>query len=146
MNIGRRRNKKTPKKYVCEEDSEEEEKSCLDDTIYNSGNKVYFYEDIYGELILKLKKVIEKISNWERLKQNIIQIPALNFISILMEVMSLWDLICITNIRQSSKFKKNYIDGMIASAATFIYLAGEKEIYFRLQSRLDSPVINQFLG
>ena len=62
MNIGRRRNKKTPKKYVCEEDSEEEEKSCLDDTIYGSGNKVYFYEDIYGESILKLKKVIEKIA------------------------------------------------------------------------------------
>lgn len=127
MNISRRYNKKPSQKYECEEDSVEEEKINLDDTIYGSGNKVYFYEDIYGESILKLKKVIEKIAiELGEIKTKYHTDPhiELHLYSNGGDVFVGLDMY--NYIRRSPIPIYTYIDGMIASAATFIYLAGEK--------------------
>tara|TARA_B100001758_G_C18246934_1_gene523654 strand:+ start:85 stop:705 length:621 start_codon:yes stop_codon:yes gene_type:complete len=127
MNIGKHTKKRARIKSSAESESEEEEHCCLDDTIFSNGNKVYFYQDITGETILKLKKVIEKILvelEEIRLKFHTESHIELHIYSNGGDVFVGLDMY--NYIRQLSVPVYTYIDGMIASAATFVYLAGDK--------------------
>tara|TARA_B100001540_G_C15648835_1_gene570105 strand:+ start:331 stop:951 length:621 start_codon:yes stop_codon:yes gene_type:complete len=127
MFLGRRQKKKASQKFTCDVESDEEEVDNLDETIYSSGNKVYFYSDIDRMSILKLKRVIEELSVELSVVKQRFQVEQhieLHLYSNGGDVFIGLDMY--NYIKRHSIPIHTYIDGMIASAATFIYLAGEK--------------------
>ena len=108
-------------------EEEEEVLKDLDESVYSSGNKVYFYEDIDGRSILKLKGVIEELVvelNKVREKYQTSPHIDLHLYSNGGDVFIGLDMY--NYIKRSSIPIYTYIDGMIASAATFLYLGGER--------------------
>ena len=99
----------------------------LDESIYNIGNKIYFYTDISARTILQLKKVfdvllseITEVSHRYAFEPNI----ELHLYSNGGDVFMGLDMY--NYIKRCPISVHTYIDGMIASAATFIYLAGNR--------------------
>ena len=131
MNIPKYHNNKARHqnaKYKCaiEEDENETERSEYQTSIYTLGNKIYFYQDICAETILHLKKEIhqlEKELNGIKNTFNIEPIIELHLYSNGGDVFMGLDMY--SHIKNSSIQIDTYVDGMIASAATFIFLAGK---------------------
>lgn len=124
---GRTDVKRKSLKYKVEVDGEDEVDVKLDETIYSSGNKIYFYESIDSKSILKLKQHIEELSiELNEVKQKYQTEPhiELHIYSNGGDVFIGLDMY--NYIKRASIPIHTYIDGMIASAATFIYLAGNK--------------------
>lgn len=124
---GRTDVKRKSLKYKVEVDGEDEVDVKLDETIYSSGNKIYFYESIDSKSILKLKQHIEELSiELTEVKQKYQTEPhiELHIYSNGGDVFIGLDMY--NYIKRASIPIHTYIDGMIASAATFIYLAGNK--------------------
>jgi ATP-dependent protease ClpP protease subunit len=103
------------------ETSEEE----ISYNIITKGNEIYFYEDIEKEQILQLISNIKDLSYTLRLEsikygfQPVIHLHLYSNGGDAFMGLSAYDF-----IRNSEIPIYTYIDGMIASAATFIYLAG----------------------
>ena len=124
---GRTDVKRKSLKYKVEVDGEDEVDVKLDETIYSSGNKIYFYESIDSKSILKLKQHIEELYiELNEVKQKYQTEPhiELHIYSNGGDVFIGLDMY--NYIKRASIPIHTYIDGMIASAATFIYLAGNK--------------------
>lgn len=115
-------------KYKCvidDEDDDDMEQNDYSSTIYTMGNKIYFYQDICAETILHLKKEIynlEKELTELKTKFNIEPIIELHLYSNGGDVFMGLDMY--SHIKKSNIQIDTYVDGMIASAATFIFLAG----------------------
>lgn len=132
MNIPKSRNiskRYQNNKYKCQNDDDDDDHREPNDyltTIYTMGNKIYFYEDICAETILHLKKelyLLEKQLTDVKTKFNIESIIELHLYSNGGDVFMGLDMY--SYIKNSTFQIDTYVDGMIASAATFIFLAGK---------------------
>jgi len=115
-------------KFKCavEEDDLDEHLEDYQSTIYTLGNKIYFYQDICAETILHLKKEIhnlEKNIAELKIKYSIEPVIELHLYSNGGDVFMGLDMY--SHIKKSTIQIDTYVDGMIASAATFIFLAGK---------------------
>jgi len=132
-----KRNKKRNSK------SEESDSECEDICEYNistQGNEIYFYEDIEKEQILQLISSIKdlsynlKIESFKYGFQPVIHLHLYSNGGDAFMGLSAYDF-----IRNSDIPIYTYIDGMIASAATFIYLAG----HYRFMTENGTVLIHQ---
>lgn len=128
MKASFRKNTKNTKYRNSDADEEEVESvDSFEKTIYKMGNKVYFYEDIYAESILYLKRLIFEVSNELKTvtnKYNLDPVIELHLYSNGGDAFIGLDMF--NYIRNNTVQVDTYVDGMIASAATFLYLAGTK--------------------
>ena len=115
-------------KFKCaiEEDEDDQHNDDYQNTIYTLGNKIYFYQDICAETILHLKKEIHN------LEKNLTELKAQYSIEPVIELHLysnggdvFMGLDMYSHIKKSTIQIDTYVDGMIASAATFIFLAGK---------------------
>ncbi len=121
------------------EDNNETEESELYNII-TKGNEIYFYEDIDKEQILQLISQIKDLNYNLQIQafqygfQPIIHLHLYSNGGDAFMGLSAYDF-----IRNNPVPIYTYIDGMIASAATFIYLAG----YRRFMNRTSTVLIHQ---
>ena len=131
-------------KYGGESVSEDESEV---EKIYRSGNRVYFYEDISRESVIRLKEELEKTMN-ECVKigmeYKIEPRIELHLYSNGGDVFMGLDVY--NFIKRSEVAIDTYIDGMIASAATFIYLGGEKRFISEYNHMLIHQLSTSFWG
>lgn len=110
-----------------EDVDDDEEENDYEKTIYTLGNKVYFYEAIEAASILHLKKLIFDLERELRDESGRFGFEPhieLHLYSYGGDVFMGLDMYrCISN----SKIPiDTYVDGMIASAATFLFLGGRR--------------------
>jgi len=123
MNYGFKKNSKPEVEYEDDENTVIENKF----DIRVVGNTIYFYEDVYDSQILELKEKLTKLSfelNNTAYQMNYDPVIELHIYSAGGDVfmgLSMYDF-----IKNSRIPIHTHIDGMIASSATFIYLAGHR--------------------
>lgn len=110
-----------------EEDDEEQEQKKPKFNIHTHGNEIYYYEDIDKEQILELIYQIKNLTNelqYQSLRYNFNPIINLHIYSSGGDAfmgLSIYDF-----IKENKVPIHTYVNGNIASAATFMYLAGTK--------------------
>jgi len=138
---------KIGKKRLAHDDSDDESDEVSEKKIITSGNEIYFYADISKKEILELIKQIRELTFTLQIKS--IQYdfdPHIN----LHIYSDGGDAFMGFSIYEFIKKNKvpiyTYIDGYIASAATFMYLAGEKRFMNRNASVLIHQISTSFWG
>jgi len=125
----------------------DEPESAHEPNITVNGNLIYFYADINETNILQLKKIINKL-NYKLTKKSI----KYNFEPIIHLHISSSGGECFIGLHSYSFIKNNpvpiytYIDGHIASSATFLYLGGHQKYIYNTSSMLIHQLSLNFEG
>ena len=138
------------KKRKFNNQEEPEEDLDIKENVYNIktfGNEIFYYEEIYKEQILELISQIKKINyelQMESLKYNFIPHINLHIYSNGGDAfmgLSIYDF-----IKNNPIPIYTYIDGNIASAATFMYLGGTKRFMSSNSTILIHQISTAFWG
>lgn len=142
--------KKFLKKRKLEKNEEDDEENTLDIQKFNictHGNEIYYYEDIYKEQILELIHQIKNLTNelqYQSLRYNFEPVINLHIYS------DGGDAFMGLSIYEFIKSNKvpihTYINGNIASAATFMFLAGKKRFMTPTSTVLIHQISTSFWG
>ena len=147
MNIKRNYQKTKLAKENYESDDDDDSLNEYETTIYSMGNKVYFYNDIDHESILHLKKIINQTeidTSVNSIKYGFDPYIELHISSNGGDVfmgLDMFNYIKKKNIRIDT-----YVDGMIASAATFVFLAGKNRYITKYGHILIHQLSTEFWG
>ena len=149
MEFTTKMNKKFSKKRKLEktEDEEEDIKEVEKFNISTHGNEIYYYEDIYKEQILDLIHQIKNLTNelqYQSLRYNFEPIINLHIYSGGGDAfmgLSIYDF-----IKNNKVPIHTYINGNIASAATFMFLAGKKRFMTPTSTVLIHQISTCFWG
>lgn len=140
-------NKHKKRKLQNESDDENEDNNENKFNITTHGNEIYYYEDIYKEQILELIYQIKNLTNelqYQSLRYNFSPNINLHIYSNGGDAfmgLSIYDFI------KSNKIPiHTYINGNIASAATFMYLAGSKRFMSPNSTILIHQISTSFWG
>tara|TARA_B000000565_G_C23757361_1_gene367014 strand:- start:325 stop:915 length:591 start_codon:yes stop_codon:yes gene_type:complete len=132
--------RKLSSSFSTEDEDDETKQSLLN--ISTKGDTIYFYEDVDTpqilELISQIKFLQEKLSN---ITNAIIHLHLYSYGGDAHLGFSMYDF-----IKSSTIPIYTYVDGMIASAATFIYLAGTKRFMTPNSTVLIHQISTQFWG
>tara|TARA_Y100000816_G_C26106298_1_gene588089 strand:- start:2394 stop:3017 length:624 start_codon:yes stop_codon:yes gene_type:complete len=145
MNIYKSKNKK--RKLANEDDDEDNAEQKIKYNITTHGNEIYFYEDIYKEQILELINQIKNITfelEYISIKYNVKPVIHLHIYSNGGDAfmgLSIYDF-----IKKNKVPIYTFINGNIASAATFMYLAGAKRFMSETSTVLIHQISTAFWG
>jgi len=139
------------KKRKLQKDSDSENEDIIDPkhkfNIVTHGNEIYYYEDIFKEQILQLIQEIKILNNelqYQSLRYNFSPHINLHIYSDGGDAfmgLSIYDFIKVNKIPIYT-----YINGNIASAATFMYLAGSKRFMSCNSTILIHQISTSFWG
>tara|TARA_X000000368_G_C22837268_1_gene626009 strand:+ start:167 stop:787 length:621 start_codon:yes stop_codon:yes gene_type:complete len=149
MNIVAKKKKKKYNKLFKnkEEDEEEVDEISSEPKIKSVGNKIYFYDDVESDNVLELKNCICELNNTlitESMKYDFDPVIHLHIYSYGGDVfmgLSMYDF-----IKENKIPIYTYIDGMIASSATFIFLAGKRRFMSENAMVLIHQISTSFWG
>ncbi len=150
MNFSKTLNKQFNKKRKLqhnEEDDEELEQKKPKFNIHTLGNEIYYYEDIDKEQILELIYQIKNLTNelqYQSLRYNFNPIINLHIYSDGGDAfmgLSIYDF-----IKENKVPIYTFVNGNIASAATFMYLAGTKRYMSPNSTILIHQISTSFWG
>tara|TARA_B100001173_G_scaffold309613_1_gene322364 strand:- start:2438 stop:3049 length:612 start_codon:yes stop_codon:yes gene_type:complete len=139
------------KKRKLQNDSDNENEDNMEDknkfNITTHGNEIYYYEDIYKEQILELIYQIKTLTNelqYQSLRYNFS--PNIN-LHIYSDGGDAFMGLSIYDFIKNNKIPiHTYINGNIASAATFMYLAGYKRFMSPNSTILIHQISTSFWG
>ena len=139
------------KKRKLQNDSDNENEDNVEDknkfNITTHGNEIYYYEDIYKEQILELIYQIKTLTNelqYQSLRYNFS--PNIN-LHIYSDGGDAFMGLSIYDFIKNNKIPiHTYINGNIASAATFMYLAGYKRFMSQNSTILIHQISTSFWG
>lgn len=149
MNIVIKKKKRNSKIFKNKEDEEEEidTETSIEPKIKSIGNKIYFYDDVESDNILELKNCICELNStliMESMKYDFEPVINLHIYSSGGDVfmgLSMYDFIKANKIPIYT-----HIDGMIASSATFIFLAGKRRFMSENAMVLIHQISTSFWG
>ena len=149
MEFKNKMNKKFAKKRKLEKENDELEElnEQLKFNIHTHGNEIYYYEDIYKEQILELIHQIKNLTNelqYQSLRYNFNPVINLHIYSDGGDAfmgLSIYDFIKTNKVPIHT-----YINGNIASAATFMFLAGKKRFMTPNSTVLIHQISTSFWG
>ena len=135
------------KKISKSDESESDCEEICDYNIRTSGNEIYFYENIGKEEILELIDQIKKLSHDLLYKSIIFDFEPHIKLHIYSDGGDAYMGLSIYNFIKNNKVPIwTYIDGYIASAATFMYLAWKKRFMDETSNVLIHQVSTSFWG